>query len=317
MNTIFKKKRNSKFRSATKKTKRKLFIKDIGKIKFKKRKNKSFLKFLQFFDLRIDKNNIVYIYVWGILVLLGLIGFVMFGPYFQIQTINIARQDNLSNINIAYKSLETIRWTHIIQNDRLSVERNIKNYQENIKTVSLSRKWPNKLDITIWSYEPIFNTTINKKNYIILSNGSFIPEKNDPNLKQLRIISNKRSSSIPDYKKVIDKEYMDQINTAYKEIKTNIIRIQIEDMSYYPVERELILGIEGWAQLIFDLGKPITPQVKRLAVFDTENIKIDIPSVVYIDLRIKNKVFYCTTETEYQCVINLKNIYPENIEQEQ
>lgn len=109
---------------------------------------------------------------------------------------------------------------------------------------------------------------------------------------------------------------MDQITAIYEEIKTNIIRIQIKDIIYYPIERELILAIEGGAKLIFDLGKPVTPQIKRLAIFDTENIKIDIPGMVYIDLRIKDKVFYCTTETEYQCVINLKTIYPENLDQE-
>jgi hypothetical protein len=38
-------------------------------------------------------------------------------------------------------------------------------------------------------------------------------------------------------------------------------------------------------------------------------MNIDKTPIIYIDLRIKNKVFYCTTENEYQCISNLKSIY--------
>ena len=192
-----------------------------------------------------------------------------------------------------------------------TIGNSIRSYQENIQDVSISRKLPNKLDVVISSYDPIFNTKLNDKNYIIVENGSFIPEKENPELRNLTIITKKNSTSIPDYKKTIDLEYMNQIRSIYNEIKINIIRIQIKDIVYYPVEREVIVLIEGGTKLIFDLEKEIIPQVKRLAIFDTENIKIDLPGMIYIDLRVQNKVFYCTTETEYQCVINLKNIYPE------
>ena len=304
--------RKKKSYSKSKKWKRGLFIKDMPNAKFKKRKNKRILKALQFFDINISKHNVIYIYLWALMLLLSLIAFVIFGPYFKIQTINIVRQDNLSNINIAYKSLENIRNTHIMANDARTLENSIKSYQENIKQVSVSREFPDKLDITLDSYEPVFNTKINEKNYIILENGSFVPEKENPELRNLTIITNKISSSIPDYKNVIENEYMDQIRMIYNDIKTNIIRINILNMSYYPIEREVIVEIEGGTQLIFDLESDITPQVKRLAVFDTENRQIDVPGIIYIDLRIENKVFFCTTETEYQCVINLKDIYPQS-----
>jgi len=282
MRKKLKHKRNTSFRSVVKRNRKKLFIKDIKRSKFKKRRNKSILKFLQLFDLRIDKNNIIYVYIWVILLLAWIVWFILFGPYFQIKTINIIRQDNLSNINIAYKSLEHIRDT------------------------------PNKLDVLIGSYEPVFNTNIKWKTYIITKNGSFIPEKANSELKNLTIVSEKPLSSIPDYKKVISEKHMEKIETIYKEIQTNIIRIQIKDIIYYPTEREVIVDIQWNTKLIFDLEKTVWVQVKRLAIFDTENIQIDVPELVYIDLRISDKVFYCTIETEFQCVTNLKNIYPEN-----
>lgn len=314
MRKKLKHKRNTSFRSVVKRNRKKLFIKDIKRSKFKKRRNKSILKFLQLFDLKIDKNNVVYLYIWIVLLLLWVVWFIVFGPYFQIKTINIVRQDNLSNINIAYKALENVRGTHIMFNDSSTVESYIKSYQENIESVSVNRKLPNKLDVLIGSYEPVFNTNIKWKNYIITKNGSFIPEKANSELKNLTIISEKPLSSIPDYKKIISVEHMEKIESIYKEIQTNIIRIQIKDIIYYPTEREVIIDIQWNTKLIFDLEKTVWVQVKRLAIFDTENIKIDAAELLYIDLRISNKVFYCTTETEYQCVTNLKNIYPENID---
>ena len=311
---LFKKNtRKKKTYSKSKKWKRGLFIKDMPDTKFKKRKNKRILNILKHLDINIDKHNIIYMYLWGVIVIVWLILFAILWPYFQIQTIDISRQDNLSNINIAYKSLENIRGTHIMANDAITIEKSIKSYQENIKDVSVSKDFPDGLNIQVNSYQPIFNTKINKKNFIILENGSFIPEKEDPTLKNLTILTNKISSSIPDYKQVIEQEYMNQIRLIYNEIKTNIIRINIVNMTYYPIEREVIVEIDGGTDLIFDLESRITPQVKRLAVFDTENRKIDLPGLIYIDLRIQNKVFFCTTETEYQCVINLKNIYPQPV----
>ena len=305
--------RNKKTYSKSKKWKRGLFIKDMPDTKFKKRKNKRILKFLKHLDINISKHNIIYIYLWVLLIIIWSAAFFILWPYFKIQTINIVRQDNLSNINIAYKALENIRGTHIMANDKIALERNIKGYQENIRQVEVSRDFPDKLDITLKSYEPVFNTSLNKKNYIILENGSFVPEKPNPDLRNLTIITSKISSSIPDYKNVIETEYMNQIRRIYDEIKTNMIRINVTNMTYYPIEREVIVSIDGGTQLIFDLESSITPQVKRLAVFDTENRQIDLPWIIYIDLRIKDKVFFCTTETEYQCVINLKNIYPQQV----
>jgi len=253
----------------------------------------------------------IYLYIVIALLFLWILGFIVFWPYFKVQTINIIRQDNLSNINIAYKSLENTRGQHIMFLDKAWITKNIKSYQENIESVSISRQLPNKLNIDIHSHEPIFNAKVNQKNYIITQNGSFIPEKENPELKELKIISNKTNTSIPDYRKTIEQIYINQILEVYDQLTINIIRLQIQDITYFPIERELMINIEGNTTLIFDLSKPILAQVKRLAIFDTENIKVDTPSILYIDLRINDRVFYCTTETEYQCIINLKNIYPE------
>jgi len=61
--------------------------------------------------------------------------------------------------------------------------------------------------------------------------------------------------------------------------------------------------------IIFDLNWEYKKQIEKLAIFNKDYLDITKNSLVYIDLRIKNKVFYCSTENEYQCIVNLKKIY--------
>jgi len=63
MKRFLKNTRNYKLRSHAEKRKKRLFIKDMPNAKFKKRKNKRILKFLKIFDIKISKNNIIYIYL--------------------------------------------------------------------------------------------------------------------------------------------------------------------------------------------------------------------------------------------------------------
>jgi hypothetical protein len=50
-------------------------------------------------------------------------------------------------------------------------------------------------------------------------------------------------------------------------------------------------------------------QIEKIVIFNKEYLDINNETIIYIDLRIKNKVFYCLNENEVQCNLNLKSIY--------
>ena len=89
----------------------------------------------------------------------------------------------------------------------------------------------------------MFNTVLNNKNYVIVENGSLIPEKENADVRDLRIITTKNTPTLPDYKKTFKVEHLQQLSSIYDEIKLNLIRIQIEAIAYYPIERESIVTI--------------------------------------------------------------------------
>jgi len=112
-----------------------------------------------------------------------------------------------------------------------------------------------------------------------------------------------------DYKKVLDPTFINNIKLIVDSIKENIIEINISEIKYYMTEREVHIKTDKNTILIFNLNSNIKEQIEKIAIFNKEHVNINKNSIVYIDLRIKNKVFYCTTEKEYQCYQNLKSIY--------
>ena len=94
-----------------------------------------------------------------------------------------------------------------------------------------------------------------------------------------------------------------------EKLQKNIVNTQIENIYYLEVENELHVKLWSWVLLIFDLSENIDMQIEALAVFNKEAKGINKTWIVYIDLRVSGKIFYCETDREYQCKLNLKDTY--------
>jgi len=210
---------------------------------------------------------------------------------------------------ISYKAVENYRWKPIWQPEKSDILKNLQNYQHNIKSIKTYIKLPNTLKIIIDSYKWVFNTTINDKTFTITENGTLIPAMYSEEYPELKIVNKIDKSKFLDYKKVFDTISLAKISSIDKSLKENIINLKIKSNTYYVVERELHIETEKNVRIIFDLNWNPKEQIEKLAIFNKEHLDINKTPFVYIDLRIKNKVFYCTTEEEYKCIQNLKSIY--------
>jgi hypothetical protein len=132
------------------------------------------------------------------------------------------------------------------------------------------------------------------------------------------IVKNKIDKNIlPDYKSFYHQEHMEAIYEAYQYLEDNVIDIKVEELYYYPIEREVHFKLDNETLLIYSLSKDLKMQIKKTVIYNTEHKKLSDNDVVYIDFRIKriinnsqkDKIYYCTKETEYQCFQNLKKIY--------
>lgn len=279
-------------------------------------KQKSYTKKRKKISINKDIFNNLNIFWWSIYkyyiaiftILITIILFIIFGPTFKIQKIEIIKMDNITNMDIAYKAVEDFRWKSILSIERNNVFNKLNNYQNNIKDIKTSLILPDTYKIVIESYKWVFNTKINEKSFIVTENWSLIPWINEE-IKNIEIIKEFDKNKFIDYKKVFDTEYIQKIENITRLLKENIINIEISDIKYYVVERELHIKIENDTTLIFDLNGDYREQIEKIVIFNKENTKIANSNIIYIDLRIKNKIFLCTTEEEYSCRTNLKKVY--------
>lgn len=129
-----------------------------------------------------------------------------FSPYFRISPskVIIERLDPITDINIAYKSIEDIYSTSIFSVESGDVLSKLTSLQKNIKHVEISRLFPNGLKIIIESYKPQFFVRFpgTEKTYAITSNGILVYQKmNDSSLYPLDLVdSNFTEMSFIDYK---------------------------------------------------------------------------------------------------------------------
>lgn len=298
----FKKKKDSKY---------KLIINNIDRNNFvKKRKsiniNINFEYYLKFFK----KNYIPYYFIISIIIILVII-FVLFWPIFNIKYIEIIKKDNITNMNIAYKSVEDLRWEKIFNVHEVDIFSKLKNYQDNIKSVDMKMILPNTLKIEVESYKEIFNISLNNNNYILVENGTIIPSNHSKNLKFLNIIKKIDKNKFIEYKQIFNPFFIEKINNITSKLEENVLNIKIKELDYYEVERELHVKIENDTIIIFSLDDDLDymSQIEKLVIFNKEYSSIIDSKIYYIDLRIKNKIFYCNSDMSYQCNENIKSIY--------
>lgn len=280
--------------------------------KLKKRKNLLSIKKITKF--KIDKKQFIYYYIWLVIIIFLVIISVLFWPNFSVKNIEIIKKDNITNIDLSYRSIDDIRWESIFFINKKDIKDKLINYQKNIKNIDIEVVLPNTVKINIESYKALFNSEINWKKYIITENWTAIPTKEwNQEIWEINIKSIKNNNiSLIDYKNIFDTKFISSIYILKKKLEENIINIEVNKITYYEIEREAHFYINNDTIIIFDLNWDINKQIQAISIFSKENeynIDISKPWIVYIDLRINDKIFYCPIENESQCKKNLKDIY--------
>lgn len=278
---------------------------------FKKRKKRVFFGFLRKFNIQISQEHTpYYVASWiGAIILLWIL--ILFSPYLNVHRIEILRDSSYVDLNMAYTSVDTIRWKKIFSLDTQNIAKNIINFQNNIDLVTIKLILPDRVDIQLVSSPAVFSTFLRKKSYIIVENGTLVPSNTvSENLINLEIYGDiEDSNDFIDYKKTLRTEELQKIFAIQKSLRENLLTLNIANLHYFVTQRELAVEINGGMLIFFDLTKDITPQIEKLVVFSKENADITNNTIIYIDNRISNKVFYCDIETEFTCRNNIKNIY--------
>lgn len=313
--------KNKKFKEKLQNEKKKKYL-----FKWNNNSNKR-LEYFQVFKKKVnftsyiikswmDLSKFKFIYSWiGIFLILMFFYIVSISPYFRISAskLIIERLDTITDINMAYKSIEKVYTESIFTVNRKEVEDSLRSYQKNIKDVTISRLYPNWLKIIIKSYSPEFFTQFpsqNDKKYIITSNWILIYEKNiDKQLYNIDIIDNSLTEAwLFDYKEWIDSETMKKIIYTRDLFKEIFAWKNIAKLTYFKLENELHISLETWTKVIIELNDEISKQLAMLKYYnDNNNDTISTWELFYVDIRIIWKIYAC--KEKIACMNNLNRIY--------
>ncbi len=307
----YKKILNYKYRKKIRSEKSKLFIqeKEIPRFQSKRTSFHLFKNKLEFRDeWENPKNYYVYYIVIWVFLILSTIYVMMFTHYFSLKTIDIIRLDENVNIDLSYKSIDNFRFQPILLIKKEDIHRNLLSHQPNIKDIQIKKILPSNIKIIVSSHENMFQFDFDNKKYIITKNGTLIPQKEESKLPSLKIIW-LDTFWVIDYKKYFDEEIIAKISDILTNIESNFDQLQIQSLEYYKKEQELHILDEKWVRFLFHLEESPLPQIEKLKIFYTEYISKVKFALVYVDLRINERIIYCSKETEFQCNQNLNFLY--------
>lgn len=254
----------------------------------------------------MKKLSYLYYTIW--LLFIGWLVYIFaFSPYFLIKSIQIERQDNHSNIEIGYTILNEYLKDNIFMLDVWTARQQLMDSQENLWKVLISKQFPQTLKVSLTSFPAVYNSIIKEKEHLILANGSAVPGKQE----DLPFL-NLKFTELPvfyEYKKILSEIELRKIYEIDNLIKLNFATVPYEKINYYIAEKEAHVILESWATIIFDLLWDPEVQIEKLSVFHQENLEITNATLIYTDLRIDGKLYFCTTAEEFNCYNNLNFIY--------
>lgn len=301
-----------KFKKNLKKEKSKLYITNTNNSTFKSNRNKFklFKSKLEFENTfwEIKKLNLYYYIIWFFLIFSSLY-VLFFSHYFSIKNIDIIKEDDIINIGLSYNSIEDSRYKSILTEDKQQIKDNLIAHQPNIKEVYIRKILPDNIKIILSSYKGLFLFSRDWKSYIITENWVVVPTTKQKNNLISINIKNTDNLWIIDYKQVFKQDYILKIKNIVDRINEKNLFIKIKEINYYKKESELHITWEDWTTILFDLNKDSQIQIEKLNIFYKEYFKKIKLWIIYIDLRINEKIYYCATDNEFQCRLNLKNIY--------
>lgn len=300
-----------RFQKSLKQEKKKLYLSEPSPSKYTSRREKFklFSSKLEFENTFFEKKdfNLIYYIIWVFLILCS--GYILlFSHYFSVKSIEIYREDEGINIELSYRSLERYRYKPMLLSNKQSIHANLIAHQPNIQQVYIRKVLPDTLAITLKSFPTLFGFHYWDTYYHITQNGVMVPTREDENTKKIQVIG-LGNIWIVDYKKVFGEFYINKIHQTIQLIWEQSSFIEVHNVLYYIKEQEVHIFDQNGTRIIFDLNQDLAIQVDKLNIFNKKYLSTLQSWIIYIDLRILDRIIYCGRESEFQCKQNITNIY--------
>jgi|GEM_PF-974073 len=171
--------RNIRFKKRLKAERKRLYgwyQQETPKFHTRRNKYKLFTLKLHFDNASNEIKNLnTYYIILGVILTLASIYLAFFSQYFQVKNINIVRQDDLLNINMAYRSVEGFRYKPIFLTNTPEMEQLILTHQPNIVKIQARKLLPDTIQVIAESSPKVFVFKRESQSYAITKNGVLVP----------------------------------------------------------------------------------------------------------------------------------------------
>lgn len=250
----------------------------------------------------------------GITSTIALIGtgvyFLFFSGVFGIKNITIVRDGGTMEGVLSTEASAFFQGKNIFFVGTSDVGKWLESQNEPFKELSLSRQFPDQIQIDMISHTVVARTSLLLDNYLITEQGQLIPDTGDTAISvpsiSLKTVSNKRddNSVSPEsglrFGESLDINLEDlRINAYDITLILRLLRmfddefdIDILDTEYFRVAREVTLRTLTGISIVFDLQKPLEAQFHKLRIFN-ERHPLTRGDIHQVDLRIADdKIYY-------------------------
>ena len=181
-----------------------------------------------------------------------------------------------------------------------NLENSLTSQFRKIKKVSVVKKFPDTLEITLQERKALLVLCSGEKCFLIDENGTAYSEANfdSPEITQNHLIKifDRNPDDIRIGDTVIERLYVQYVSALSVTLQGIGVAIDNEYWTPSLVADEIDVKISNGGELYFSTQFPLETAIKTLnIVLKKELIRIQQADVAYIDLRTENKVFYKLT----------------------
>lgn len=227
----------------------------------------------------------------GIAILIGAgIGFIQFSGFFEVTKISVKR----SSLDLPLAEIESATraeaiGVNIFQVDVNSLMQKIQITQPDISRVVIRKNYPREISVEVFKYPTIAELRIDTVKIYLNENGYQVSGE-IPDHDLLAITLGEKLDLTDPQKQVIAPEHLINIRDAVLYFSA-LTELDILSTKYFPTAREAHLKTEKNFDIWLDLTLDFRSQLDKL-VLAREELDLVESKYEYIDLRIRNKIFY-------------------------
>jgi cell division septal protein FtsQ len=238
----------------------------------------------------------------------GVVYIFFFSGFFHVQTVTVLENEKVSEEQVRGALKEMLSERHwlvfpgrsLILLDTGQVGETLRKNVALIEDAEVARQLPQTLKIKVKEKQPVAVWQSGGKFYYLDREGLVLGEVDQiPEVNTLPVVIDQNHYPVDVNAKISNPAFLSALTVVAERLpaKLNVGAVQVvipplgEDVSPAAVQELRVKTSEGW-EIYFDLRRPIETQMAVLLKIMNEEIGPDRGNLHYIDLRVKDKVFY-------------------------